>query len=346
MVKKHYASKADPSDIDLIIAEQNPRKTHMERIASAIPLPYFWGWGIISGAFLLISLAAVLFLERSFANTVPFLLLSILIFQQSVMIQWAQGQIRLFRDNIVEVADLPKEETIAWYETQEAIIFNDKGMFASAILVYLIEYSIYHFFGFSFSSIYSYVIFGILFYTANYFVGAGAYFLISTALMVHNMGKLPLNINMILSDSIKPKGMFYSKLTICAVSVYLVWGIFTMLTPLGLMFLPSILWYSSFALLLVLYFIITHYSIHQMVIKTKNKYLETFSPDLRAQAIDTFINLRTDNLAILRDMLAIKDQMDRLCQWPFGPYELMHIALIVIIPFLVVTLEIIFKIIE
>jgi hypothetical protein len=249
MEKKHYSSRAELSDRNLIIVEQNPRKTHLERITSAIPLPYCWGWAIISGAFLLSSLVAVFFLERSFAYFFPFLLLSILMFQQPVMIQWAQGQIRLFRDNIVEVADLPKEEIVAWYETQEAIIFNDKGMFASAILVYLIEYLIYQFFGFPFSSIYSYVIFGILFYSANFFVGAGAYFLISTALMVHNMGKLPLNINMILSDSIKPKGMFYSKLTICAVSVYLVWGIFNLSTPIGLMFLPSILWYSSFALL-------------------------------------------------------------------------------------------------
>jgi hypothetical protein len=45
-------------------------------------------------------------------------------------------------------------------------------------------------------------------------------------------------------------------------------------------------------------------------------------------------------------MLAVKHRLDEMCQWPFGSYELVHIALIVIIPLLVVILEIVFKVIE
>jgi hypothetical protein len=306
MEKASYPSIAELSNRSLINAGQKVQKTHLERITSAIPLPYYWSWSIISGIFFLISFAAILFLEKSFDYAVSILLLSVLLFQQPVIILWAQGQIRLFKDNIVAVVDLPKEETVAWYETQEAAIFNDKGMFASGIMVYLIVYLIYHFFGFSFSSIYSYIIFGILFYSSNYFVGAGAYVLVSTALMVHNIGKLPLNINLILSDSFRPQGVLYSKFTICAVSVYLVWGLFNLTTPMGLYSIPSILWYSSFALLLVFYFIFPLYSIHQMMIKTKNKYLESFSMDLKAQATNTFIDSRRENLDTLRDMMAIK----------------------------------------
>jgi hypothetical protein len=35
-----------------------------------------------------------------------------------------------------------------------------------------------------------------------------------------------------------------------------------------------------------------------------------------------------------------------MCQWPFGSYEVLHITLIIIIPFAVVALEIIFGVIK
>jgi len=47
----------------------------------------------------------------------------------------------------------------------------------------------------------------------------------------------------------------------------------------------------------------------------------------------------------LRTYLDIEQQLDEMCVWPFGSYEILHIVLIVIIPFVVVLLEIMFGII-
>jgi hypothetical protein len=326
---------------------QGPGATHVERIASLFRLPYYGGWAVICGAIFLISSAVVLFFEKSSALVIPCFLMSALMLQQAIIIAWAQRQIRLFKDNILEVVDLPKEAITAWYENQETKIFDDKKMIASGILLDIVAIGIgLDNFGFSFQSFYSYIAVEILYFFTHYFVGLGSYLLISTALMLHNIGKLPLNINMILSENIKPKGVLYSEFTIFAATVYLGWGIFYMSTPNRLQSLTSILWFSSFALLLIASFILPQYSIHQMMIKTKNETLESFSTKLKDEADDTFLDLTKENVATLSDMLAVKHQMDNMCQWPFGSYELIHIALIVVIPLLVVILEIIFRVIE
>jgi hypothetical protein len=327
--------------------EQGPRAAHVEKIASLIPLPYYEGWAVISGAIFLISSAVVLFFEKSSAYVIPCFLLSALMLEQAIFIVWAQRKIRLFKDNILEVVDLPMEEIAAWYENQETKIFDDKRMIVAGILLNIMAIAIgLDYFGFHFQSFYSFAAIKILYFFTHYFVGVGSYLLISMALMMHNIGKLPLNINMILSKNIKPKGVLFSEFTICAAAVYLGWGIFYMSTPTKLQSLTSILWFSSFALLLIASFILPQYSIHQMMIKTKDETLESFSMKLRAKADDAFLNLTRENVTTLRDMLAVKHQLDMMCQWPFGSYEIIHIALIVIIPILVVILEIIFKVIE
>jgi hypothetical protein len=324
-----------------------PQKTHVERIASLFPLPHYGGWAVICGALFLITSAVMLFFERSSAYIIPCLLLSALMLAQSTMIAWAQGKIRRFKENILEVVDLPREETAAWYESQAAKIFDDNKMILSGILLDLMALAIgLDGFGFNLQSIYSYIAIKILYFLTHYFVGVGAYLLISTALMLHNIGKLPLNINMILSENIKPKGLLYSELTLCAASVYFGWGIFYMSTPNMLQSLPSILWFCSFTLLLITSFIFPQYSIHQMMIKTKNDVVESFSVRLKHEADDAFLNLTKEKVATLSDMLAVKHQLDKMCQWPFGSYELIHIALIVVIPILVVILEIVFKVLE
>lgn len=343
----HEQSESEFLGEEFLNVEQGPRATHVERLASLFPLPYYGGWAAVSGAFFLISSAVVLFFEKSSVYVIPCFLLSALMLQQAIIIVWAQRKIRLFKENILEVVDLPKEEIAAWYENQETKIFNDKKMVVAGILLNIMAIAIgLDYFGFSFQSIYSNIAIKILYFFTHYFVGVGSYLLISTALMLHNIGKLPLNINMILSENIKPKGVLYSEFTICAATVYLGWGIFYMSTPNKLQYLTSILWFSSFALLLIASFILPQYSIHQMMIKTKNDTLESFSMKLRAKADDTFLNLTKENVVTLRDMLAVKHQLDEMCQWPFGSYELIHIALIVIIPILVVILEIVFRVIE
>lgn len=327
--------------------EQGPRAAHVERIASLFPLPYYGGWAVICGALFLISSAVVLFFERSASYVIPCFLLSALMLEQAVIIVWAQRKIRLFKDNIMEVVNLPREEVSAWYEDQETRIFDDKRMAVAGLLLNTMAFAIgLNYFGFYFQSFYSYITIEILYFFTHYFVGLGSYLLIANALMLHDIGKLPLNINMILSENIKPKGVLYSEFTICAAAVYLGWGIFYMSTPNRLQSLTSILWFSSFALLMMASLILPQYSIHQMMMKTKNKILESFSIEMKDKADDTFLNLSKENVATLGDMLAVKHRLDEMCQWPFGSYEVVHIALIVIIPLLVVILEIVFKVIE
>ena len=154
------------------------------------------------------------------------------------------------------------------------------------------------------------------------------------------MGKLPLRVSVLLSKNIQFKGVLYSKFTLCAACVYLIWGFFHMSTPSGLSTLQSKLWFSSFAVLLCAYFILPQYSLHQMMIETKKEKLGMFSSRLKDKAEEAIRNPTKENASILKNMLDIQCQLDEMCKWPFGYYEILHIVLIVIIPLIVVALEI------
>ena len=129
-------------------------------------------------------------------------------------------------------------------------------------------------FGFTFESPYSQAVFEIDYFLMHFFTGVGLYVLLCTALMVYRIGKLPMNINVLLSKNLQIKGSLYSKFTICAASVYAISGCFSLSTPFKLNTLWKIGVYSFFAVLLLAYFILPQYSIHQMIMKTKKEKLE------------------------------------------------------------------------
>jgi hypothetical protein len=267
--------------------------------------------------------------------------------QQPIIVIWAQGKMLSLEEYLLDIIDLPESDILKWYEDQMAIIFNEKRMFLSGVLVTIFVHLIgFDQFGFSFQLFYSDIILKIDFIFAHILMGAGLYPLIYTALMVHKISKLPLKINIILSKNLQIKGFLYSKLTICAASVYAVWGCFHLSTPERLSTIWKIGWFSLFALLLLAYFILPQYSIHQMITKTKKEKLEMFSRQLMARAEKAFYGPNKDNISCLRNFLDIEHQLDEMCAWPFGSYELLHIVLIVIIPFIVVLLEVVFRILK
>ena len=82
------------------------------------------------------------------------------------------------------------------------------------------------------------------------------------------------------------------------------------------------------------------------MIKTKRDKLKIFSSALREKADEALKNPINENALRLKNMLDIQCHLDEMCQWPFGSYEVLHITLIIIIPFAVVALEIIFGVIK
>lgn len=228
-----------------------------------------------------------------------------------------------------------------------AIVFDVKKMIASGVVMVIYEHSVaLDQFGFTFHSFYSYAILEVDFILAQFLMGIGLYLLLLTGLMVYRISKLPMNINVLLSKNLQIKGLLYSKFTICAASIYAVWGCFNLSTPAKLLTSWRISEFSFFAFLLLAYFILPQYSIHLMIIKTKKEKLEMFSKRLMDDAKEAFNSPTKDNISSIRDFLDIERQLDEMCVWPFGSYEVLHIALIVIIPLMVVLLEIIFGIIK
>ena len=80
--------------------------------------------------------------------------------------------------------------------------------------------------------------------------------------------------------------------------------------------------------------------------KAKRDNLGTFSAILRSTAQEALKNPTRQNIICLRAIIDIQRQIDDMCQWPFGIYEILHIVLIVIIPLVVVLLEIIFEVVR
>jgi hypothetical protein len=85
-----------------------------------------------------------------------------------------------------------------------------------------------------------------------------------------------------------------------------------------------------------------------MMIETKKEKLVIFSSRLKDKAEEAIRNPIRENasILILKSMLDIQCQLDEMCRWPFGFYEILHIVLIVIIPLIVLVLEIKFAIIK
>lgn len=323
-----------------ISAVKKINQMHLVRLISMIPGPYYLGWALISTAVLLVSFLILLRFEKSLLYLDIFCIVSIIIAMEGLIISWAHDKWDLFQNVLIGIVDLPREDIVNLSQKQAAEIFNDTKMIAFALLFILLVHLVgvdYH--GLSFGSDISYFAFMSAYYLAVYLEGAGLYILIMTALAVHNIGLLPLRVDALYSD-FHSIGMIYSKFTICAAMVYIVWGFFQIVIPLQFSSFQMIAWFSGFAIILFAYFLLPQYSIHKMMISTKKERFEFFSSQLRA-AMDGPLEVPTDeNVSQLRDMLMVQDKLNKMSEWPFGWRELLYISVIIIIPLIIILLEI------
>lgn len=321
-------------------------ETHLEKFISLIPAPYYFGWPLFAAVFLLISCLILMLFEKSFMYIDCFLIVSAIIGLQGIAINWGHNRIKSFYDILPNIVNLPKEAVIRSFEELEADIFNDKKQIIFAIVfIIFVHISGIDYHTISFNSSISDIVFKIGYYFAVYIEGVGFYIGIMTAWTIHKIGKLPLQVNALFSDY-HAIGMLYSKFTIYAASAYVMWGIFHMIVPPQFSSLELILWFSSFAILLFIYFILPQVSIHRMMTSTKKEKIEMFSSQMNAALEEPFRVPNKENVSYLKDMLLVQNQLNQMCDWPFGIYEIIQIVLILIIPLIVVLLEIFFGIIK
>ena len=284
--------------------------------------------------------------EKTFRYVDAFLIISVIIALEGTIISWAHNKIESFEDILISIVGLPKGAIIETCRKQETDIFHDKGMIIFTIFfIFFVHIAGIDYHAISFNSSISLFIFKLGYYLAVYLEGAGLYILIMTAFTVHKIGVLPLRIDALYSD-FHAIGILYSKFTICAAGVYVIWGFFHIIVPPQFSSLQMILWFLSFAFLLFAYFILPQYSIHRMMISTKKEKIELFSSQLRA-AMDESFEVPTDkNVSHIKDIFTVQDKLNQMCEWPFGSHELLYIILIIIIPFIIVLLEIALGIIK
>lgn len=314
-------------------------KMHLERILCTISFPYYCGGVILGVTSFLISFAILLFFEKSYQLIWVFLMLSTLISLQSVGVIWARNKMRLFEDTLINIVEWPKEDMKKLYGRQVAIIFDDKKMIIAGICAVIIAYvlGVDHF-GFPFQG-FPNIFFKIIFYFAIYTMGIGLYVMVMTASAVHKIGSLPLTANVLFSKDIQAIGILYSEFTVYAASIYITWVIFLILTPLELSSQERTIGFLIFAALLCTYFILPQHGIHAMMVRTKREKTYIFSSQLREVANDTFKDPNDVNVLSLTDLLDIQYRLDEMSEWPFSFYEILHIALITIIPLVVLSLE-------
>jgi len=331
---------------DFSCAKRGSRRTHLERLVSLIPAPYYYGWLIFASVFLAISCIVLVQFEGSFRYIDVFLIISIIIALEGTAINWAHNRIKSFAEVLINIVDLPKDVIIESCEGYEAEIFDDKKLIASAFLfIAFVHFSGIDYHAITFNLNTSNIIFYIGYYFAVYLEGAGFYVMIMTALTVHKIGSLPVQVETAFSD-FRAVGMLYSEFILFAASVYVLWGFFHMIVPPRFSSLQMILWFFGFAIVLFVYFLLPQYNIHLMMTSAKREKIEIFSSRLRA-ALDESFEVPTDeNASYLKDMLAVQNQLNQMHEWPFGNYEILHLVLIIIIPLVVVLLEIIFGVIK
>lgn len=327
-------------------ARGQSRKTHLEKLISLIPAPYYYGWLIFTSVFLAISCAVLVLFEGSFRHIDVFLIISIVVALEGTAINWAHNRLRSFADILLNIVDLPKDVIIESCEGYEADIFDDKKLIVSALFfIAFVHFSGIDYHVVSFNSNIPNIILNIGYYFGVYLMGVGLYVMIMTALTVHKIGSLPVHVEASFSD-FHAIGVLYSEFTLYAASVYVIWGFFHMIVPPRFSSLQMILWFLGFAIVLFAYFILPQYNIHRMMASAKKEKSELFSSRLRAALDESFEVPTKENASYLKDMLAVQNQLNQMHEWPFGGYEILHLVLIIIIPLVVVLLEVIFGVIK
>jgi hypothetical protein len=323
-----------------LASEEESRRTHLEKFISIIPVPYYLGWSLLAFAFLLTSLLVLMLFEKSFRYFDAFAITSVIVALEGTAITWANRELRSFENVLVGIVDLPAQAIIKSYRKQEANISSDWRLIIFAIVfIIFVHLSGIDYHTISFDSRITDGLFKFGYYFAVYLEGAGLYILIMTARTVHRIGMQPIRVNALFSD-FHAIGILYSKFTIYAASVYVIWGFFHMIVPPQFSSFQMIFWFSGFAVLLFAYFILPQYRIHRMMTSTKKEKIEMFSSQMRAAFDESFGVPSKENVSYLKDMLSIQDQLNQMCEWPFGTYEILYITLIIIIPLIVVLLEI------
>ena len=326
--------------------KEQSKKIHLAKIISPIPVPYYLGWPLFAVAFLLISYIILMQFEKSLEYIDVFIIVSAIIALEGTAINWALIRLDSFEEILFKIVDLPKEAIIKSYKEQEDEIFNDKRMILFAIiLIAFLHASGIDYHAISFNSSVSDIILKIGYYLAAYIMGVGLYIMAMTARTIHKIGTLPLRVNALYSD-FHIVGELYSKFTILAASVYIWWGFFHMIVPPQFSSLQIILWFLLFAVLLFAYFILPQYSIHQMMASTKKEKMEMFSSQLSAALDESASSPTSESAQHLRDMLSVQNSLDQMSEWPFGTYEILSVALVIIIPLIVVLLEVMLGIIK
>jgi len=331
----------------LLDADGSEKKTHIERCISIIPFRCQQGWAFASTLIFLISIFVLYIFEDSFNYWNLFFLLSFIMSWQSIIIVYAYNKIKYFKEILIEIVDLPPIYIADRYNNQQRIIFDDKRMALSGLTIILLAHILnLDYNGISFYSNISKIIIYLIYYIDCYILGAGLYVMIMTAFAINKIGSLPLNIRVIFSKKVQTIGVLYSKLTLMAASVYILWGIYHMLTPMKFSSPYMVAWFSFFGVFIIIFFTLPQYGIHQMMVKTKIEKTHKFSLLLKSKLRETFENPTEINLSCLKNLLQIQNKIDKMSEWPFSSYEILHIILIVIIPLVIVGLELLLRILR
>lgn len=338
-------SRIEKSIIDTSKANINGHRMHIERCMSILPLPCYMGW-LVAGTIIFVGSIIILdIFENSFLYLEFFLLLSFIMTWQSIIIIWSYDKIKYFKDILIEIVDMPRDEITRRYNDQQMIIFDDKKMALCGLLIVILS----HLLNLDnngipfYSNIPRYFIY-VIYYIDCYILGAGFYVMIMTAFSVNKIGSLPLNIKVIFSKKVQIIGVLYSKLTLLAASVYILWGIFHIMTPTKFSSPHMVAWFGIFAIFIIIFFTLPQYGIHQMMVRIKIEKTERFSRMLRLKLHETFENPTEKNSTCLKNLLQIQNKMDKMSEWPFSSYEIIHIVLIVLVPLMIVGLELLLRI--
>lgn len=339
--------RAESKEIDPINGNCDTHKTHIEHCMSIIPFSCYWGWAIAGSIVFAGSLIILDIFENSFAYSELYLILSFIMVWQSIIIIWSHNKIKSFKEILIEIVDLPVDQIARRYNNQQKIIFNDKNMALCGLLIIFFAHALsLDYNGIPSHSNISKIFIYFIYYIDCYLLGAGFYIMIMTAFAVNKIGELPLNIKVVFSKKVQSIGILYSKFTVLAASVYVIWGIFHIMTPMKFSSPHMVAWFAIFGIFIIIFFTLPQYGIHRMIVKTKNKKTERFSSMLRSKLYEAFEEPTKKNLPCLKNLLQIQNKIDKMSEWPFSSYEILHIVLIVLIPLVIVGLELLSHIIK
>lgn len=320
------------------------------KIVSWMPSHYGISW-VILGQFLFLCIFVTVLATRGSREFLLSPALFSLVFSvEGLAIVWVSKVMEKFSHSLYNFVDLEKQEVHDWYVKQLDKIFDTKSMIilGSSICVlgtssvaYVTQW--YKRTDIWFGNAPCEIAFTVLMVFVSFFLGAGLSVLFRSAVFVARISDLPIKISIYQhpQTSVKALGSMFFKLSLAAAGIYALYIVAILVSPFQLS-VVAFIWMIGMGLVLIGYFIIPQYQVHDLMAMVKHQRIRDFAENLEKAFHDAIEQPTSENVARLKELIELQEHLNAMSEWPFSIQALWGLISAILIPIIITIMGVIF----